>query len=80
MVRFSVDDSRLHQRAEDSTLSGMGHRPGWTRRGVADLEDGFFGAAVAAVFSFVFALHDAEGFHDVADGMAGRGEAKHGTV
>ena len=41
--------------------------------GVVDLEDGFFGAVVA-VFGLVFALHDGEGVHDVADGMAGRGE------
>lgn len=27
-----------------------------------------------AVFGFVFALHDGEGVHDVADGLAGRGE------
>lgn len=37
--------------------------------GVVDLEDGFF-SAVVAVFGFVFALHDGESVHDVADGMA----------
>lgn len=41
--------------------------------GVVDLEDGLFGAVVA-VFGLVFALHDGEGVHYVADGMAGRGE------
>lgn len=41
--------------------------------GVVDLEDGLLGAVVA-VFGFVFALHDGEGVHDVADGLAGRGE------
>ena len=37
--------------------------------GVVDLEDGGFGAVVA-MFGLVLALHDREGVHDVADGMA----------